>query len=143
MVQTNLQYANVLDALGRFPEAEVKYRALVQLLADKALPPMLIQQVMNNLAFNLLKAGRVADSRAEFALLLAHSERTNKGTNPYAQYLSNSANADNLAGEFASAENKLTAAIAILLKEMPADSPVVIRAQKRLEAARARKSEMH
>jgi tetratricopeptide (TPR) repeat protein len=143
MIQTNLQYANVLDALGKFPEAEVKYRALVAQLADKALPPTLIQQVMNNLAFNLLKAGKIADSRAEFALLLAHSERTNKGTNPYAQYLSNAANADNLAGDFASAEQKLAAAIPILLKELPADSPIVIRAQKRLAAAKGKIAEMN
>ncbi len=142
-IQANLQYANVLDALGRLPEAEVKYRALLQLLEGKALPPTLIQQVMNNLAFNRLKAGQVAAARTEYALLVAHSERTNKDSNPYAQYLSNSANADNLAGEFASAESKLITAIAILLKEMPADNPIVIRAQKRLETARARKSEMH
>jgi eukaryotic-like serine/threonine-protein kinase len=141
MIQTNLQYANVLDAAGRLPEAEVKFRALIQQLSDKALPPTLIQQVMNNLAYNLLKAGRVADSRAEFALLVAHSERTNRDTNPYAQYLSNAANADNVAGDFASAKQKLALAIPILLKEMPPESPIVVRAQKRLAAANARTTE--
>ena len=97
----------------------------------------------DNLAFNLLKAGRVADSRAEFGLLLAHSERIYKDTNPHAQYLSNAAKADNFAGDFASAEQKLATAIPMWLKELPADSPIVIRAQKRFAAAKSKIAEMN